>query len=94
MIGAGNIENNKNIIKIYNLLGELSYPLYITHYPLIYCNMTWNFFHSNDKLFNKIDVSFGISLIIIFNDYASYKLFDEPLRKWLTNKYLIKKKNQ
>jgi peptidoglycan/LPS O-acetylase OafA/YrhL len=92
MVGAGNTENNGNIIKICNILGELSYHLYITHYPLVHCNMAWNCYHSNDKLFNKIGLSIGTAMLIIFNAYASLKLFDEPVRKWLTNKYILKEK--
>ena len=31
-------------------------------------------------------------MLIIFNAYAALKLFDEPVRKWLTNKYILKEK--
>ena len=92
MIGAGTTQINNNIIKLCNILGELSYPLYITHYPLVHCFMAWNCYHSKDKLFNKIGLSIGTSMLIIFNAYAALKLFDEPVRKWLTNKYILKEK--
>ena len=29
---------------------------------------------------------------MFFNTYAAIKLYDEPVRKYLTNKYIIKKK--
>ena len=92
IIGAGSVEQNKIIIKFCNFFGELSYPLYITHYPLVYCNNSWNYSHIKDKLFNKIGISIGTSMIIFFNAYATLKLFDEPVRKWLTNKFLNKEK--
>lgn len=92
MIGAGTTQINNNIIKLCNILGELSYPLYITHYPLVHCFMAWNCYHSKDKLFNKIGLSIGTSMLIIFNAYAALKLFDEPVRKWLINKYILKEK--
>ena len=94
MIGAGDTEKNESIIKICKFLGNFSYPLYITHIPLIYCLYTWENFHENDSLFNKICVSVGSFFIMIFNSYALIKLYEEPVRKWLTEKYLIKKKNE
>ena len=94
MIGAGDTEKNESIIKICKFLGNFSYPLYITHIPLIYCLYTWENFHENDSLFNKICVSVGSFFIMIFNSYALIKLYEEPVRKWLTEKYLIKKNNE
>ena len=91
MIGAGSNEKNKIIISICKFLGEFSYPLYITHNPIIYCNYAWTYYHTNDPSFNRVTVSVGIFIIIMFNTYAVMKLYDEPVRKWLTNKYLIKK---
>ena len=64
IIGSGRVENNKIIIKFCNFFGELSYPLYITHYPLVYCNNSWNYSHTKDKLFNKIGISVATSMII------------------------------
>ena len=93
MIGAGDTERNETIIKICKFLGEFSYPLYITHIPLIYCICCWISFHDDNRLFNKIGVSVGSFFIMIFNAYSLMKLYDEPIRKWLVEKYLIKKKN-
>ena len=31
---------------------------------------------------------------MIFNAYSLIKLYDEPVRKWLSEKYLIKKKKE
>ena len=92
IIGAGEKEKNEIIIKICKFLGDFSYPLYISHYPLMYCHITWYTFHTHDQLFNKICVSVGVFFIIIFNTYALIKLYDEPVRQWLTKKYLIKPK--
>ena len=90
IIGAGEKEKNEKILKICKFLGEFSYPLYISHYPVIYCHIAWYYFHPNDSLFNKICVSVGAFLIMMFNTYALIKLYDEPVRKWLSEKYLYK----
>ena len=93
IMGAGENEKNEKIKKICKFLGEFSYPLYISHYPLMYCHISWYTKHTNDQFFNKLGVSVGAFFIIIFNTYALIKLYDEPVRKWLTEKYLIKSKN-
>ena len=54
IIGAGSTDNNEIIIKICKFLGELSYPLYISHNPIIYCDFSWEYYHMNDNLFNQI----------------------------------------
>ena len=94
MIGAGDKEQNEQIIKICKFLGDFSYPLYITHIPLIYCLYAWRFFHKDDQKFNAISVCVGCFIIMIFNAYALIKLYDEPVRKWLSEKYLVKKKKE
>ena len=93
LIGAGDTEKNETIIKICKFLGDFSYPLYITHIPLIYCLYCWDRFHDDNCLFNKIGVSVGCFFIMMFNAYSLMKLYDEPIRKWLVENYLIKKKN-
>ena len=94
IIGAGENEENEKILKICKFAGEFSYPLYITHYPLVYCQMSWYYYHKDDSLFNKIVVSVGCFFIMMFNTYALMKLYDEPVRKWLTEKILVKKKKK
>ena len=84
MIGAGDTEKNEHIINICKSLGNFSYPLYITHIPLIYCLYAWYSFHKNNSLFNIICVCVGSFLIMIFNAYSLIKLYDEPVRKWLS----------
>ena len=86
IIGAGEVEKNENILKICKIFGEFSYPLYISHNPVIYCLISWYTYHKDDSLFNKIIVSIGCFFILMFNNYALMKLYDEPIRKWLTEK--------
>jgi len=89
-IGAGSHINNKNSARICKFLGDISYPLYITHYPLIYIFTAW-------VVNNKIPLGpqgllVGAGLVIagILLAYACLKLYDEPVRRWLTKRFLIK----
>ncbi len=88
-IGAGGSLTGKHSTKINKFLGNLSYPLYITHYPLIYLFTAW-------VTTNHITLAKGLpigALLIITSiavAYACLKLYDEPVRNWLTKRFLRK----
>ncbi|MDO3626715.1 acyltransferase [Mucilaginibacter sp. BT774] len=90
-IGAGGILHSARSERICKFFGDISYPLYITHYPLIYVFTAW-------VVNNKIPLGvhgmlMGLLLVIvsIAIAYASLKLYDEPVREWLKKKVLMKK---
>lgn len=66
-------------------LGDISYPLYITHFPLIYIFTAW-MATNKVALQNAWPVIFGVWILAIALAYASLKLYDVPVRRWLTNK--------
>ena len=41
LAGSGSVTTDKKSTAICKWLGDLSYPLYITHYPLMYMQMSW-----------------------------------------------------
>lgn len=90
-IGAGGSINSKRSERICSFLGDISYPIYITHYPLIYIYTAW-------VVDNKVSMSAGLPiglLVLILSigiAYACLKLYDEPVRTWLKNKFLTAKK--
>jgi peptidoglycan/LPS O-acetylase OafA/YrhL len=89
-IGAGGTLHTLKSAKICKFLGDISYPLYITHYPLIYLYTAWVF---NNKLpigFESMLAGFLLVLVSIAVAYASLKLYDEPVREWLKRKVLMK----
>jgi len=89
-IGAGGSMTGKYSIKICKFLGAISYPLYITHYPLIYLHIAWV---TNNKVPMSTGLWGGLVLLIVSVAiaYASLKLYDEPVRKWLTERFLKKR---
>ncbi|TWJ01676.1 peptidoglycan/LPS O-acetylase OafA/YrhL [Mucilaginibacter frigoritolerans] len=89
-IGAGGNLTGKYSIKICRFLGAISYPLYITHYPLIYMHIAWV---SNNKVPMQQGLWVGLLLLIVSVAiaYASLKLYDEPVREWLKKRFLVKK---
>lgn len=77
--------------RISGLLGDLSYPLYIVHYPVMYLFYAWlidkHFYSFEDTLLMPaIVVTVSIALA-----YACLKLYDEPVRKWLAHKFMSRK---
>lgn len=91
-LGAGGELNEGLPARLCKFLGNISYPLYIIHYPFIYLFMAW-------VVNNKIDPASGVpaSLIIVAISilvvtvalaYAFLKVYDEPVRKWLSRKWL------
>ena len=90
-IGAGGEINSPRSAKICKFLGDISYPLYITHYPLIYVYTAWV---ANNKIpLGPQGLLVGLVLVIvsIALAYACLKLYDEPVREWLRKKVLVKK---
>jgi peptidoglycan/LPS O-acetylase OafA/YrhL len=69
--------------------GDLSYPLYITHYPLIYIYTGW-------VVDRKVSGGQGalvgglVLIAAVAIAWAALKLYDEPVRRWLANKVLAR----
>ncbi|HVY73525.1 MAG TPA: acyltransferase family protein, partial [Puia sp.] len=83
LMGAGGRLERKRSSAICKLLGDISYPLYITHYPLIYIYTAWVADHKPDFV-HAFPVAFGTLVASLLLAYASLKWYDEPLRKWLS----------
>jgi peptidoglycan/LPS O-acetylase OafA/YrhL len=89
LAASGNIKGEFSS-RVCKFFGDISYPIYITHYPIIYIYTGW-------VADNKIPFSeaFPISLLVLVScivlAYASLKLYDEPVRLWLNNKVFGKK---
>lgn len=76
--------------RINNFLGELSYPLYIVHYPIMYIFYKWLIKNRCYTLGDTLGLSALVVLSSVALAYACLKLYDEPVRKWLARKYIQK----
>ena len=61
-------------------------PIYITHYPLIYMQMSWARSHADAPLAQHIFVAVSIFILSILVAYGAYCLYDLPVREWLKKK--------
>lgn len=89
-LGASGKTTDKNSARICKFLGDISYPVYIVHYPFMYLFYAWVW--SEKPTFAE---AWPIALVVFFGNiilaYLCLKLYDEPIRKWLSKKYLAKK---
>lgn len=91
LMGAGSQIKGEKSTKICTFLGEISYPLYITHFPLMYVQMNWAWSHPDAPAYAHVTVAAGCFILAIGIAYACLKLYDIPVRRWLTEKWLKKK---
>lgn len=63
-------------------LGDISYPIYITHYPLIYIYTAWV---KDNKISLQEGYPFALLVFVsaVAIAYACLKWYDEPVRAWL-----------
>lgn len=64
------------------------FSLYITHYPMIYVQMNWAARHPDAPLGTHIWVAVSIFIASIAVAYASVKVYDLPMRAWLSERFI------
>lgn len=76
--------------KVCTFLGDISYPLYITHFPFVCIYYAWV---TNNKVTIAQGVPIGILLIAgaIILAYTSLKIYDLPIRKKLARRFIYSK---
>lgn len=91
VMGAGSSVTGKRSFAVCKFLGDISYPLYVTHYPLVYVQMSWMATHKDAPLGTHVFFAVCMFCLAIFIAYASLKVYDEPVREWLKNKWFKRK---
>lgn len=90
-LGALGKTTDKTTTRVCKFLGDISYPLYMVHYPFIYLYYAWV---KNENLSFAQSLPGAIALFIgsILLAYLCLKLYDEPVRKFLSKHLLRAKK--
>lgn len=87
IMGAGGRITGKRSTAVCKFLGDISYPIYITHYPLVYTYTAWVDNH-------KATLAEGLPYLVLtfvcalLFAYAWLKLYDIPVRKWLAASFM------
>ncbi|MBR5477440.1 MAG: acyltransferase, partial [Bacteroidaceae bacterium] len=72
--------------RVSKMLGDLSYPLYIVHYPIMYVFYAWLI----EKRYYTLQECLGVAVLVVASSIMlaliCLKLYDEPVRRWLTRK--------
>lgn len=90
-LGASGSTTDKNSTKICKFLGDISFPLYIIHYPFMYLFYAWLIEKQLYTLGETWPVVLCVYIGSIIVAYLCLKLYDEPVRRWLSKKFLAKK---
>ncbi len=90
-IGAGSKIKSRRLEAVCRFLGDISYPLYITHLPFVYMQLAWMSNHPDASLGATIMLAVSVGVVSVGVAYASLKLYDLPLREWLTKHWLQRK---
>jgi peptidoglycan/LPS O-acetylase OafA/YrhL len=86
-LGASGEITGKFASRVCKFFGDISYPIYITHYPLIYIYTGWVKDHKGITLQTAFPFAMLTLLSAIIIAYTLLKLYDEPVRRWLTRKF-------
>lgn len=86
-LGASDRTAGKRQTAVYRFLGDLSYPLYIVHYPLFYLFYAWLIRTQTYELGNCLPETMAVVAGSIALAWLSMRFFDVPVRRWLAKKF-------
>lgn len=88
-VGASAGIHSRTERRICKFLGDMSYPLYLVHYPLVYFYVAWISNHKGITILQACPYALLILTGSIILAYVSLKCYDEPIRKWLRKKHIV-----
>ena len=90
-LGASGLTTDKATTRVCRFFGDISYPLYMVHYPFMYLFYAWVW--KNELSFAQ---AWPVALALLFGNillaWLALKLYDEPLRKFLSKRFAYGKK--
>lgn len=94
MMGAGSTVSGSGE-KVCKFLGDISYPLYILQYPVVYTLLGgWKCAHPDATTDQIILVNVSCFLLSVAIAYGCLRLYDEPLRRKLSQHWLKRRGNR
>lgn len=90
-LGASVKTTDKRSTLICKFLGDISFPLYAVHYPVMYLFYAWLIDNKYYTFVEVWPVALAVYVGSIVLAYLCLKLYDEPLRRWLSQKFLAKR---
>lgn len=89
-LGAGGNVEGEQSKRFCKFLGDISYPIYITHYPLIYAYTAW--VANGDRTLEQCLLYGSLTFVgSVAIAYGTMKFYDIPVREWLRKRFLVGK---
>ncbi len=85
-LGSSGVMQTQREHTLCKFLGDISYPLYMVHYPLVYFYVAWISNHKGVTILQALPYALLILIGSIVLAYVALKWYDEPVRKWLHKK--------
>lgn len=86
-LGARGVTTDRFSTLVCEWMGRLSYPVYIIHYPLMYLFYSW-VWNNHITFNNAIPAMAAILVAIPLMAWAALKFYDEPVRRYLSRRWL------
>ncbi|WP_373733361.1 acyltransferase family protein [Bacteroides heparinolyticus] len=94
LLGASGTTTDSKSTRICKFLGDISYPLYIVHYPFMYLFYAWLIKNGLFTFGQTWQVALCVYAWNILVAYLCLKLYDEPVRKYLAKRFSDRGKKQ
>ena len=86
-LGASGQTTDALSTRVCNFLGDISYPLYIVHYPFIYTYYAW--VKNNNLAFSQtIPQALALVFGCIALAWLCLRFYDMPVRRWLQKRFV------
>lgn len=82
-LGASGQTTDTRSTQLCDLLGQVSYPLYITHYPIMYLFYQWMIRNEVYSLGQCWVEATAVTALCVLLSWACLKYYDLPVRRWL-----------
>jgi peptidoglycan/LPS O-acetylase OafA/YrhL len=82
-LGASGRATDNRTCLMNQFLGEISYPLYIVHYPVMYLFYAWMIKYEHYTLESVLWIAIGVVCFCVVLAWGCLKYYDLPVRNWL-----------
>ena len=89
-LGASGRASDRGTAGLCKFLGDISYPVYVIHYPFMYLFYAWLWSGERIPFAQAWPVAAGIFLGSVLLAWGALKCYDEPVRRWLTRRFLTR----
>ena len=90
-LGASGKTTDKFTTRLCKFLGDISYPLYMVHYPFMYLYYSWVW--KNELTFAQ---TWHVAILLVVGNillaYLVLKLYDIPVRNFFTKRLMNRQK--